>query len=193
MTLLALIRHAPTAWNAADRLQGRADLPLDPARLPEWRLPPELAGFCFLTSPLRRARDTAALLGVAEARPDARLTEMDWGDWEGKTVAGMRARLGPAMAENEARGLDFHPDRGESPRDVQARLMPLLAEIAQDGRPTACITHKGVIRAVFALAAGWDMRGKPPAKLAWDAAHLFRLDPAGMAAVERLNIPLAHR
>ena len=28
MTLLALIRHMPTAWNAAGRLQGREDLPL---------------------------------------------------------------------------------------------------------------------------------------------------------------------
>jgi broad specificity phosphatase PhoE len=68
--------------------------------------------------------------------------------------------------------------------------MPLLAEIARSGHPTAAITHKGVIRAVLALATGWDMRDKPPHRLSWAAAHLFRLDPAGWPAVERLNLPL---
>jgi broad specificity phosphatase PhoE len=68
--------------------------------------------------------------------------------------------------------------------------MPLLAEIAAAGRPTAAITHKGVIRANLALATDWDMLGKPPHRLSWSAAHLFRLDPAGHPAVERLNIPL---
>ncbi|HEY8014114.1 MAG TPA: histidine phosphatase family protein, partial [Dongiaceae bacterium] len=30
MALLALLRHGPTIWTAARRLQGRADLPLSP-------------------------------------------------------------------------------------------------------------------------------------------------------------------
>jgi probable phosphoglycerate mutase len=193
VTLLALIRHAPTEWNAAGRLQGSRDLPLDPATLPQWRLPPELAGFHVLMSPLRRACDTAALLGCADAVPDPRLTEMDWGRWEGETIAALRARLGTAMDENEARGLDFRPEGGESPRDVQRRVLPLLAEIAADGRSTVAVTHKGVIRAVFALAIGWDLRGKAPIKLSWTAAHLFRLDAAGHPGLERLNIPLVRR
>jgi probable phosphoglycerate mutase len=65
-----------------------------------------------------------------------------------------------------------------------------LAEIAAAGRPTAAITHKGVIRAVLALATGWDMLGKPPHRLSWSAAHLFRLDRAGRPRVERLNLAL---
>ncbi len=62
---------------------------------------------------------------------------------------------------------------------------------AAPGRPTAAITHNGVIRAVFSLATGWDMRGKPPARLRWPAAQLFRLDRDGRPAVERLNLALA--
>ena len=107
-----------------------------------------------------------------------------------ETVAGLRARLGTEMAMAEAAGLDFRPPGGESPRDVQARVMSLLAEIARSGRPTAAITHKGVIRAVLALATDWDMRGKPPYRLSWSSAHLFRLDEAGWPAVMRLNLPL---
>jgi broad specificity phosphatase PhoE len=53
------------------------------------------------------------------------------------------------------------------------------------------VTHKGVIRAVLALATGWDMRQSPPHKLRWDAVHLFRLDPVGRPTVEQLNLPPA--
>jgi broad specificity phosphatase PhoE len=189
MTLLALVRHMPTAWNVAGRLQGRADQPLDPAT-PDWRVPPALAGFRWLSSPLRRATDTAARLGIDDFEIEPRLTEMDWGDWEGRILAELRAGLGRAMAENEAAGLDFRPPGGESPRDVQERLKPLLVELAVAGRATAAITHKGVIRAVYGFAVGWDMCSKPPHRLSSAAAHLFRLDGAGVPAIERLNIAM---
>ena len=190
MTLLALIRHMPTDWNAAGRLQGSEDVPLAIDAMPKWQVPAELDGFRWLTSPLRRSVDTARLLGIAEPSIDPRLAEMGWGLWEGETLAGLRTRLGREMATNEAAGLDFRPPGGESPREVQARIMTLLTEIAQMGRPTAAVTHKGVIRAVLALATGWDMRDKPPHRLSWSAAHLFRLDAAGRPSVARLNLPL---
>ena len=192
MTLLALIRHMPTAWNDSGRLQGRADPVPDPAALPDWRVPPELAGFRWLSSPLARAVATARRIGV-DPGIEPRLVEMAWGEWEGHTLAELRARLGEAMAVLEDKGLDFRPPGGESPRDVLARIAPLLTEIARAGRPTAAITHKGVIRAVLTLATGWNMLGKPPHRLAWSAAHLFRLDPDGDPSVERLNIALGRR
>jgi broad specificity phosphatase PhoE len=190
VTLLALIRHMPTEWNAAGRLQGREDLPLAEDTAPDWRVPAELDGFRWLTSPLRRAVDTARRLGIAEAVVEPRLTEMRWGAWEGETLAGLRARLGTEMEMAEAAGLDLRPPGGESPREVQARVMPLLAEIAHSARPTAAITHKGVIRAVLSLATGWDMKDKPPYRLSWSSAQLFRLDAAGRPSVARLNLPL---
>ena len=193
MTLLALIRHMPTPWNAAGRLQGGEDVPVDSATAPKWQVPPELAHFRWLTSPLRRARDTARLLGISEAVIEPRLSEMRWGKWEGETLAGLRARLGAEMAAAEAAGLDLRPPDGESPREVQARVRPLLAEIAQSGRPTAAVTHKGVIRAVLALATGWDMRDKPPHRLDWSAAHLFRLDASGEPRIARLNVALERK
>jgi broad specificity phosphatase PhoE len=192
VTLLALIRHMPTAWNAAGRLQGRADPALDADALPDWKVPPELDGFRWLSSPLARAVATARRLGVAcEIEP--RLTEMAWGKWEGRTLGELRVCLGAAMAAEEAKGIDLRPPGGESPRDVQRRAAPFLAGIARDGRPAAAITHKGVIRAVLALATGWDMLGEPPHRLSWSAAHLFRLDCGGHPTIERLNIGLENR
>jgi probable phosphoglycerate mutase len=192
MTRLALLRHGATSWTREHRLQGRADISLDDGGRDEvrrWRLPPEAAEFRWLASPLRRATETAALLGV-DARMEPRLVEMSWGEWEGRRVADLGAEDSVAFAAWEARGLDLEPPGGESPRAVQQRLMPLLQEIAAADRPVAAVTHKGVIRAVLALATGWDMTEKEPAKLAWNALHLFRLAPDGMPRIERLNLSL---
>jgi broad specificity phosphatase PhoE len=192
MTIFAVLRHGPTEWSALRRLQGRSDIPLSPAgraTVAAWRLPPPLAGCAWLTSPLARAAETAEILGLA-ARREARLIEMAWGDWEGLTLAELAAHPGAALAERAAAGLDFQPQGGESPRQVQARLQPLLAEIARGGEAVGAVSHKGVIRALFALASGWDMLGKAPARLDWQSAHLFRLDAAGNPAVERLNVSL---
>src|SRR5215467_2597850 len=97
----------PTAWNVAARLQGTQDVPLPTAAASKWRVPRELDGFHWMTSPLRRAVDTARLLGIAAPTIEPRLSEMRWGEWEGETLARLRARLGADMAANEARGLDF--------------------------------------------------------------------------------------
>jgi probable phosphoglycerate mutase len=196
MTSLALIRHGATDWSAAGLMQGRADRPLSEAgraAVARWRLPPALDGFDWATSPLARARETASILLGRDAASALCLIEADWGAWEGKSLAALRRADAEAMRANEARGLDFRPPGGESPRDLQARLLPWLAALARDGRPTAAITHKGVIRAMLGLATGWNFLGKPPARLEWEAAHLFVLASDGAPRIERLNIALASR
>ena len=91
---------------------------------------------------------------------------MNWGRFQGRRLAGLRAEMPGAMAANEARGLDFRPPGGESPREVCARLRAFLVERAADPRPVVAVCHKGVIRAALVLATGWDMRGRPPMRLA---------------------------
>lgn len=189
MTRLLVIRHGATDWNAAGLMQGRADRPLSEAgraSVSSARLPPGWDNAVCLSSPLRRAMETARLLGF-DPTPDDRLIEMDWGEWEGRSLADIRAEQGEAMAENEARGLDFRPAGGESPRDVQERLKPLLAEIET---PTIAVTHKGVLRALYALATGWSMKAKPPEKLRDGCAHAFDVGDDGVPSVVELNIPL---
>jgi probable phosphoglycerate mutase len=190
MTELVLIRHAETAWNAAGRIQGQRDIPLSPrgrAMVAAWMLPPDLAGHRWICSTLRRARETAALLGRPEATAHAALNEMHWGAWEGRTLADLRAELGPAMAANEARGLDFRPAGGESPREVQTRLKHLLARLQREGQPTVCVCHRGVIRALYCLASGWDLTGKAPVDFDRESVQRFRLTSNGRIEVLRLN------
>ena len=188
MVRLAMLRHGDTAWSAEGRIQGRADVPLSPAgrlALEGFRLPKACVGMRVISSPLARCVETAALLGAPQAAREPRLVETSWGAWEGRRLAEIRAELGAAMAENEGRGWDFRPEQGESPREVLARLRPWLAEL---DAPTLAITHRGVIRAIYAAASGWDLRGKPPIRLEWDAVHLFRIGAGGAPAIERLNL-----
>ena len=193
MTELVLIRHAATEWTPEHRFQGRKDLPLSAAGRADaalWKLPAAFANYGRVSSPLLRARETAELMFGAPAAIEMRMTEMDWGAWEGRTIAELRAEFGTAVEMLEARGLDFCPPGGESPRQVQARVRPVLAELAVAKRSTVAVAHRGVMRAVYALAADWDMRGKPPAKLGDGCAHVFVLAPDGTPRVGRLNVDL---
>jgi broad specificity phosphatase PhoE len=182
--VIVLIRHGRTLWNEQGRMQGRSDIPLSASgrdQVRSWRLPQAWARARWLSSPLCRATETAALLTAQPVAIEPRLIEMDWGTWEGRTLESLRAEA-PAMAANEARGLDFGPEGGESPREVRARFASLVADLRDD---VVCVTHKGVIRAALSLATGWDMLSKAPLRLADDAALV--LPPGGPPTVERLS------
>lgn len=193
-TRLVVLRHAPTAWNRDKRLQGRTDVALDEegvAVAARWRLDPLWAEYRVLSSPLQRARMTAAILFPdAEIGVDSRLVEMDFGAWEGKRLADLRADPTGDTARREDMGLDFKAPGGESPREVQARLLPLLRRLAELGRPTVLVTHKAVGRALYALASGWPMIGKPPVKLRPNCAHVYALAADGRPEIEMLNVSL---
>ncbi|HEX2885797.1 histidine phosphatase family protein [Vineibacter terrae] len=196
MTRVAFLRHGPTAWNVEKRLQGMTDVVLSAegrAQVQRWVLPADIAGWRWQSSPLARAMETARLLrGGLEAEPQPALREMSFGAWEGYRLAELRQRFGAEMEGNEARGIDLVPPGGESPRQVMARLRPWLAALAADGQDTVAVSHKGVIRVVLALATGWDMKGRQPLKLDWQSMHVFRAQPDGSAAIERLNVALTH-
>ena len=179
---LVLVRHGLTGWNTEKRIQGRTDRPLSAAGIDQIsarRLPDELHQLHWVTSPLLRARQTAELLGIKDAVVEPVLTEMDWGDWEGEILKPLRRQLGDAMRNNEARGLDFCPPNGESPRQVQQRIKQWLLDIAPRKRDYGAVVHKGIIRCIYAMSSGWDMRGVMPVQLDWNRAHVFQFSASG--------------
>jgi len=192
---IAMLRHATTSWNESKRLQGMTDIDLSAAGEADastWHLPPPFDGWKRISSPLRRARRTAELLQpAAPVSEDVRLREMSFGRWEGHTLAALRAEGGKSFAAAERLGLDFQPPGGESPRATMARLSDWSAEIAVVGEPVVAIAHKAVLRALLALATGWDMTGPPPMTLDWRRLHVFTAHRDGGVAIERLNVALA--
>jgi probable phosphoglycerate mutase len=188
MIQLLLMRHAPTAWNADRRIQGRSDIPLSPeglAAAADWRLPEDAVLWTCASSPLLRARQTAEAMGRSPVAHPA-LIEMDWGRFEGRRLAELREDWGAALAAEEAKGLDFRPPGGETPREVGQRALAGLAALTRD---SIVVTHKGVLRPLFAIATGWDMRAEPLVKIRDNCCHRFALDGGVLRLVEP-NIPL---
>ena len=115
---------------------------------------------------------------------------MSFGTWEGHTIAELRVSVGERFLDAERRGLDFQPPGGESPRAVMARLGRWTTRLAVAGAPIVAVSHKAAIRALLALATGWDMTGRPPHKLDWHCVHFFTARSDGSVTVDRLNVPL---
>ena len=201
MTTIVMVRHGPTDWNGTHRLQGRRDLPLSEAGralVHRWADPSDWfpsQPVARVSSPLCRAAETAEILFGAQPAIDARLIEQDWGRWEGETLADLRRRDPPGMAEIERLGRAARPPGGESIADVQARLSGWLTECGNRDVTTIAVCHKGVIRAVYALATGWDLTGRPPHRLLDGCAQRFRITTRGAGraadiAIDALNLPL---
>ncbi len=182
MTPLALLRHFPTDWNREGRLQGRMDRPLDAGALPALAalsVPPPWDGARVVASPLRRAADTARALWPA-VETDPRLTEIDWGGWEGLRPAALLADPASGFVPMERWGWTRRPPGGESPADAWTRVAPLLAEIAAAGRPTVLVCHRGLMRVILARAHGWDFDAPEPFVIKRARLIPLMLDPDGL-------------
>ena len=160
---LILMRHGQTEWNLQGRYQGRADLPICAAgRVTAQRAAAALQGRAaalLLASPLQRARQTAAVIGPAvgglQSVIDERLTEIDFGQWQGLTQAQVKARW-PALLRSWKRAPDSvcFPG-GERLLDALERLRDFLLNPPWLGGGVRCalaVSHAGVIRLASLLA-----------------------------------------
>ncbi|HKF92286.1 MAG TPA: histidine phosphatase family protein, partial [Acidimicrobiia bacterium] len=115
--MIAFVRHGETLPNRAGLLLGRSDAALtDHGRAQAKRLAEALADLDVarvLTSPLRRACDTAAPVAAACGRSvevDHRLIEIDYGEWEGRPFADLPTHVVDRWRRDGA----FVPPGGES-------------------------------------------------------------------------------
>lgn len=194
-TRFGLIRHAETVWNSERRIQGQQDSPLTTRGLRQAeRWGEALAGIAWqgmLASDTGRAAATAARINLRLRLPltaDARLRELDWGRWTGKTVAALRAEEPEAVAEQEAAGWEFTPPGGESRRHQLARSRQALCSAARThpGAAILVVTHEGVIKAIAHHLSG--SRFTAPAAVALQPYHLHWVAVrAGELILEGLN------
>jgi broad specificity phosphatase PhoE len=135
------IRHGETAWNAAGRLQGAQDVPLnDLGRRQAAQAGGILAdlfahdgrdkaSLAFVASPLGRARSTMDFVREVLKLPpggyalDDRLREIGYGRWEGSTLAEMQAQDPELFARRQAEKWTMSPPGGETYASVNARLV----------------------------------------------------------------------
>jgi probable phosphoglycerate mutase len=164
--ILYYVRHGLTDWNAAGRLQGRRDIPLNAeGRVQAVRCADILAdlfacegrgpqAYDYVSSPLVRARETMdvvrATLGLDPAGYliDARLAEISYGDWEGLTYQDVLVFDPDIVAKREGKKWDFLPPGGESYEQLAERVGAWYAAIERD---TVVTAHGGTARALAAL------------------------------------------
>ena len=188
---LALLRHGPTDWNAAGRIQGHTDIPLSSAglaRMAALRLP--FPATRVYASPLLRARQTAEALALADPVLDARLMEQHWGQWEGLTRDQIFAQHGDDafIRCGAQQGTAFRPLGGESTGELHARVADFLKDVASGDGDAVGIAHLGVLRAAYTLATGWAMDAPMPPDLDVSKILLLSLGTSGTPKVERLNM-----
>ena len=150
MTVLLLVRHGETDWNAEGRLQGHTDTPLnDYGRRQAASLAEQLAGdgiAAIYASDLSRARETAEIVGgriglPVSVEPDLR--EKNWGSWEGLTPA-------------ERESIEYVGESTEEHRERTLRALRAIAERHPEER-VLVVTHGGSVRRVQAAVSGFAM------------------------------------
>ncbi|MBP1870565.1 Glucosyl-3-phosphoglycerate phosphatase [Ensifer adhaerens] len=168
--LIYVIRHGQTDWNAESRLQGQKDIPLNDTGRQQATgngmalaaiLGGDAAQFDFVASPLGRTRETMERLRRAMGldptlyRTDDRLKEVSFGDWEGFTLPELKRSVPERIAERRKVKWDFIPpgDDAESYEILSWRIAAWLKDV---NRPTVCVSHGGVIRALFKLFGEMD-------------------------------------
>jgi probable phosphoglycerate mutase len=145
---LFAVRHGETEWSLTGRHTGRTDVPLTEAGRDRARsIAAALSGRSFalvLTSPLARARDTAALAGFPDAEADEDLREWDYGDYEGRTTSDIR---------DERPGWFLWRDgvpNGESIDDVATRADRVVARARAADGDVLVFAHGHFLRIVGA-------------------------------------------
>ncbi|MFF9184044.1 histidine phosphatase family protein [Streptomyces misionensis] len=159
---LLLVRHGETEWSRSGRHTGRTDVPLtEHGREEARRLVPLIGSYrigAAFVSPLRRARETAELIGVRDARVDADLCEWDYGGYEGVTTAEIqRTRPGWFLfTDGVAPGPPERP--GESPLQVGERADRMLAKVddalARTEGAVVLVAHGHFLRVLTARRLG---------------------------------------
>jgi len=164
VTRLLLVRHANHGL-VGKALAGRSDsVGLDAVGLGQARtLAQRLSGWdiaAIYTSPQRRAQETAAPLARRaglEARIEAALDEVDFGDWSGKSFQSLAGDPHWAVW-CERRGI-AQPPNGERFADVQARIVGAVDRLAtvHVDETIALVSHGDVIKAALAHVLGMSL------------------------------------
>jgi broad specificity phosphatase PhoE len=179
--VLVLVRHGRTADNAAGLLLGRADVPLDDVGEAQAKAvaaalsaggPPRRV----VSSPLLRARQTAAAFGVP-VEVDERWVELDYGEWDRRPITAIPREEWAAWRADPA----FAPPGGESLLALAARVGQACAGVADDAGAgdIVVVSHVSPIKAAVAWSVGAGV------ELAWrlhlDVASVTRVafGPAG--------------
>ena len=199
---LVLARHGQTTWHAENRYAGVTDVDLTDtgraqsqqlARWAQVQRPDAL-----YTSPIRRARETAAPAAAATGLVPQVLTdlrEVDFGAAEGLTLAEFSDRHPVAAQRFHLDPVDGIFPGAESPAAAAARGRAALCAIAAEhpGQTVLVVGHNTLTRLVLCSLLGIPLASYRRALPRIDNGTLTRIRLAGTtgaAAMLSFNVPL---
>jgi broad specificity phosphatase PhoE len=163
MTRFCLIRHGQTDWNLEGRYQGQGDVPLNETGRAQARaLAETLKGQTFAaiySSDLKRASETAQIVAASLGLPvtfDARLREIDQGEWEGQLVEAVHARFTEIWQQRKADPVSVGAPGGETVGQVAVRMAEALCDIAHryPAEPVLIASHGLALATVICKVRG---------------------------------------
>lgn len=191
-----LLRHGETKYNAdGNRYCGRTDIDLTEKGIGQANLVnSQLKGMAFdavYASPLKRALYTAEIAsGAKTVQTDARLIEVDFGNWEGKTKEEF-------ISENAALWEGWMNDpavskaggTGESGSDVVARVDDFYQEMLRKypSGNILVVGHNGINRLYLAHKLGMPLKHYRRIVQENSSITLFSLDENGELNLKLLN------
>ena len=159
-TTTLLLRHGQTALSVQKRFSGIGDQPLTDAGRAQAAAAAVRLASCGATavvsSPLRRAQETAALAAAAldlDVVTDEGLRETDFGDWEGHTFGEVRERW-PDAIEAWLASTAVAPPGGESFDATAIRVRQARDRILSSygGQTVVVVSHVTPIKTLVRMA-----------------------------------------
>jgi broad specificity phosphatase PhoE len=151
--MIVVCRHGRTAHNAAARLLGRLDVPLDEVGAEQARAVAATVGPVdrVVSSPLLRARQTADAFGVP-VEVDERWIELDYGGLDGTPLADVPPDVWAAWRRDPG----FRPPGGETLAELGTRVRHALDDLVEEAADSTVVvvTHVSPIKAAVAWALG---------------------------------------
>ena len=153
--MLVLVRHGQSELNAAGRLAGRLDTPLTELGVAQAKaMAASLADLgepaAVISSPLQRARDTAAAIGLPVV-VDQRWVELDYGPYDGRLLGDVPAEMWARWRSDAS----YAPPGGESLAALGRRVREACEELLGDpDRLSVVVSHVSPIKAAVAWALG---------------------------------------
>ncbi|MEJ5995248.1 histidine phosphatase family protein [Pedobacter sp. Du54] len=195
MLKVYLLRHGETTYNAdGNRYCGRTDIDLTEKGLAQANLANTLLKDvqfdAVYSSPLKRAKITAAIASGDNVITDDRLIEADFGVWEGKT----REQF---IIENEELWTNWSTDpqlsnaggTGESGQAIVERVDDFFKEIYKKhpNGTILAVAHNGVNRLYMAHKLGMPLKNYRQLAQENSSITLFELDDDGVFTLKKLN------
>ena len=153
---VVLVRHGQTESSERLAYSGRADVALTAhGREQAQAVARELAGAgidAVFSSPLSRARDTAKAIADASGLSvtvDERLTEIDYGGFEGLDRAGASERFGRAFDDWRADPFGSPVPGMEPLPDALGRARAAVGAALAAGERPVIVGHQGILRVVL--------------------------------------------